>query len=127
MIWQAEAQRERETHAALLELKEAHVQQLTQRLARRDATASTTKGGGGSGSGSGNSGGGEAYDDSFEEVLRDELRAMKAAYELKLTKAREECARVALDANQAQRKLVDKFSGEQRMLEAKLRQFTSAK
>jgi len=98
-------------------MKEAHVQQLTQRLARRDAASTSAKSGAAD----------AAYDDSFEEVLRDELRAMKAAYELKLTKAKEECARVALEANQAHRKLVEKYSGEQRMLEAKLRQFTSAK
>ncbi len=64
----------------------------------------------------------DAEDDSFEAVLRDELRTMKAAYELKLGKLKEECARVALESSQTVRRAQDKWAGEQRMLEAKLRQ-----
>jgi hypothetical protein len=98
----AEAQRERETLAELMELKENHIATLSQvcfqtfvcscyllgtfsdlgfcvqRLARPKGD----------------------FDDSFEEVLREELRMMKAAYEVKMNKLKEENSRIALESNQ---------------------------
>ncbi len=66
----------------------------------------------------------EEDDDSFEEILREEMRVMKATFELKMSKLKEELAQKSIACSREVRVLKDKLEEESRhakMYAAKLK------
>ena len=59
----------------------------------------------------------------FETVLREEIRAMKAAYEFKISKLKQAHSKQTMESNVNYRQMSDKLLSENRMLENKLKQY----
>mmetsp|Transcript_948 Transcript_948/g.1809 ORF Transcript_948/g.1809 Transcript_948/m.1809 type:complete len:590 (-) Transcript_948:226-1995(-) len=73
---------------------------------------------------------GEEEDDTFEEILREEMRVMKAAFELKMSKLREEIAQKSIAASREMRLLKEELETERRQSSsyaAKLKAIEDAK
>jgi len=72
----------------------------------------------------------EAQDDTFEDILREEMRVMKAAFELKMTHLREELAQKSISCSREVRLLKEELDAERRQsasFQAKLKSIEDSK